>query len=136
MKTPSKLFTKTLSALIILSALNIRSVCTFLFHAGRIDDIFPASCAAAEIICYILIAYINFYPTLTSRKISTRRNKILEDGIALLQIFLATTVIEIICCIVMLIIGLPAGEDITFTHAFFWLRQFGLAFLIECLLFF
>ncbi len=135
MKTPLKTFTKTLSALIILSALNIRSVCTFLFHAGRIDDIFPASCAAVEIICYILIVYINFYPTLTARKISTGRNKILADGIALLQIFLTTTVIEIICCIVMLIIGLPAGEDITFTHAFFWLRQFGLAFLIECLLF-
>lgn len=135
MKTPLKFFTKTLSALIILTALNIRSVCTFLFYAGRIDNILPSSCAAAEIICYILIVYINFYPALTVHKVSTRRNKILEDGIALLQIFLTTTAIEIICCIVMLIIGLPAGEDATFSHAFFWLRQFGLAFLIECLLF-
>lgn len=135
MKTPLKTLTKTLSALIILTALNIRSVCAFLFFAGRTGGIFPSSCAAAEIICYILIVYINFYPTLTVRKVSTRRNKVLEDGIALLQIFLTTTVVEIVCCIAMLIIGLPAGEDIAFSHAIFWLRQFGLAFLIEFILF-
>lgn len=135
MKTPLKTFTKTLSALIILTALNIRSVCIFLFYAGRIGTILPASCAAAEIICYILILYINFFPTLTVRKVSTTRNKILEDGIALLQIFLTTTVVEIVCCIAMLIIGLPSGEDAAFSHPLFWLRQFGLAFLVELLLF-
>ncbi|MBD5524123.1 MAG: triacylglycerol lipase [Lachnospiraceae bacterium] len=135
MKTPFKTPAKVLSALIILLALNIRSICTFLFYAGRIETRFPSSCAAAEIICYILILYINFFPTLTVRKISTVRNKILEDGIALLQIFLITTALEIVCCIVMLIIGLPAGEDTAFSHPFFWLRQFGLAFLIEFILF-
>lgn len=135
MKTPLKTFTKTLSALSILTALNIRSVCTFLFYAGRIGTIFPSSCAAVEMICYILILYINFYPTLTVRKVSTTRNKVLEDGIALLQIFLATTAIEIVCCIAMLITGLPSGEDAAFSHPFFWLRQFGLAFLVELILF-
>lgn len=135
MKTPLKTFTKTLSALIILTALNIRSICTFLFYAGRIETLFPASCAAAEIICYILILYINFFPTLTVRKVSTTRNKILEDGIALLQIFLTTTAMEIVCCIAMLIIGLPSGEDASFSHPLFWLRQFGLAFLVELILF-
>lgn len=135
MKTPFKTPAKVLSTLIILLALNIRSICTFLFYAGRIETRFPSSCAAAEIICYILILYINFFPTLTVRKISTVRNKILEDGIALLQIFLITTALEIVCCIVMLIIGLPAGEDTAFSHPFFWLRQFGLAFLIEFSLF-
>lgn len=135
MKTPLKTFTKTLTALIILTALNIRSVCTFLFYANRIETLFPASCAAAEIICYILILYINFFPTLTVRKVSTTRNKILEDGIALLQIFLATTAVEIVCCVAMLIIGLPSGEDAAFSHPLFWLRQFGLAFLVELILF-
>ncbi|MDE7133154.1 MAG: triacylglycerol lipase [Lachnospiraceae bacterium] len=135
MKTPFKTPAKVLSALIILLALNIRSVCTFLFYAGRIETRFPSACAAAEIICYILILYINFFPTLTVRKVSTTRNKILEDGIALLQIFLITTVVEIVCCIAMLIIGLPAGEDTAFSHPLFWLRQFGLAFLIEFILF-
>lgn len=135
MKTPLKTFTKTLTALIILTALNMRSVCTFLFYADRIETLFPASCAAAEIICYILILYINFFPTLTVRKVSTTRNKILEDGIALLQIFLITTAVEIVCCIAMLIIGLPSGEDASFSHPLFWLRQFGLAFLVELILF-
>ncbi len=135
MKTPFKALAKVLSALIILLALNIRSVCTFLFYAGRIETRFPSACTAAEIICYILILYINFFPTLTVRKVSTTRNKILEDGIALLQIFLFTTAVEIVCCIAMLIIGLPAGEDTAFSHPFFWLRQFGLAFLIEFILF-
>ncbi|MBD5513173.1 MAG: triacylglycerol lipase [Lachnospiraceae bacterium] len=135
MKTRYKTLAKVLSALIILLALNIRSVCTFLFYAGRIETRFPSACAAAEIICYILILYINFFPTLTVRKVSTTRNKILEDGSALLQIFLITTAVEIVCCVAMLIIGLPAGEDTAFGHPFFWLRQFGLAFLIEFILF-
>lgn len=126
---------KILSSLIILTALNIRSVCTFLFYAGRIDAPFPTACAAAEIVCYILIVYINFFPSLTTHKISTARNRILEDGIALLQIFLATTAIEIVCCITMLILGLPTGDDAAFSHPFFWIRQFGLAFLAECVLF-
>lgn len=135
MKTPFKTLAKVLSALIILLALNIRSVCTFLFYAERIETRFPSTCAATEIICYILILYINFFPTLTARKVSTTRNKILEDGIALLQIFLFTTAIEIVCCIAMLIVGLPSGEDTAFSHPFFWLRQFGLAFFIEFILF-
>ena len=77
MKTPFKTLAKVLSALIILLALNIRSVCTFLFYAERIETRFPSACAATEIICYILILYINFFPTLTARKVSTTRNKIL-----------------------------------------------------------
>jgi len=40
--------------------------------------------------------YINLFPSLTVRKTSTRRNKILADGIALLQLFLATTIAEIL----------------------------------------
>lgn len=134
MKTPLKAFTKTLSAAVILLALNIRSVCTFLFYAGRIDSLFPSACAAAEIVCYLLLVYINFFPALTIRKVSTTRNQILEDGIALLQIFLGTTALEIVCCLTMLIVGLP-GYDTDFSQPFFWLRQFGLAFLVEFILF-
>lgn len=135
MKTTLKTLTKTLSAAIILTALNIRSVCALLFYADRIDSLFPSACAAAEIICYLLLLYINLFPTLTIRKVSTTRNKILEDGCVLLQLFLVTTVIEILCCISMLIVGFPEGEDIAFSLPFFWIRQFGLAFLMEFILF-
>ena len=134
MKTPTKTLAKLFSAAIVLVALNIRSVCTFLFYADRIDILFPAPCAAAEFVCYLLLLYINIFPTLTIRKVSTTRNQILENGIALLRIFLGTTVLEIICCLTMLIIGLP-GYDTGFSQPFFWLRQFGLAFLAEFILF-
>lgn len=134
MKTPTKTFAKFLSAAVVLSALNIRSVCTFLFYAGRINSSFSPACAATEIVCFLLLVYINFFPTLTIRKVSTTRNQILENGIALLQIFLGTTVLEIVCCISMLIVGLR-GYDAGFSHPFFWLRQFGVAFLVEFILF-
>lgn len=53
------------------------------------------------------------------RKISTTRNKILEDGVSLLQIFLATTIIETIYCLAILIVygtaffvvGVPSVPD-------------------------
>ncbi len=45
---------------------------------------------------FLVFLYINLFPALTVRKISTRRNKILADGIALLQLFLATTITEIL----------------------------------------
>ena len=104
MKTPMKTFAKFFSGSIVLLALNIRSVCTFLFYAGRIDSLFPAACAAAEIVCYLLLLYINFFPALTFRKVSTTRNQILENGIALLQIFLGTTGLEIGFCLTMIIV--------------------------------
>ncbi len=45
---------------------------------------------------FLLFLYINLFPALTVRKTSTRRNKILADGIALLQLFLATTLAELL----------------------------------------
>lgn len=44
---------------------------------------------------FFVFLYINLFPALTVRKTSTRRNKVLADGIALLQLFLATTITEI-----------------------------------------
>lgn len=129
-----KTFCKILSSTVILLALNIRSVCVFLFYGGRLDSMLPKSCAVTEIVCYLLLLYINFFPTWTVRKVSTTRNKVLADGIALLQIFLATTVIELICCVTMLIVGLP-GYDTEFSNPFFWLRQLGLSFVVEFILF-
>lgn len=44
---------------------------------------------------FFAFLYINFFPALTIKKTSTGRNKILSDGIALLQLFLVTTIVEI-----------------------------------------
>lgn len=135
MKSISKKFCKILSVLIILSALNIRFVCAHLYYSGQLGFLMPSACAATEIVCYILIVYINCFPALTIRKVSTTRNKILEDGIALLQIFLATTVVEIIFCIVVLLAGMPDDIDSGFNYPLVWLRHLLLILLVELILF-
>ena len=106
MKTPHKI----LSALIILLAMNIRLTNAILYAEG-IAILTPTACTVIQICSYILIVYINFFPTFTTRKISTVRNKILEDGVALLQIFLATTIIETLYTIAVLIMGIPFDRD-------------------------
>ncbi|MDE6845918.1 MAG: triacylglycerol lipase [Lachnospiraceae bacterium] len=59
----------------------------------------------------------------------------LEDGIALLQIFLATTVVEIIFCIVVLLAGMPDDIDSGFSYPLVWLRHLLLILLVELILF-
>lgn len=135
MKTLSKTLRKTLSALIILTALNIRFICANLHYDGRIDVLIPSACAAMEIVCYIFIVYINFFPTLSVRKVSTTRNKILEDGIALLQLFLMTTVIEVVYCIGVLCSGVPEGVDPGFSYPLVWIRHLLLVLFVELVLF-
>ena len=133
-KTPLKI----LSALIILLALNIRSTCALLYCMNRIDVLMPSFCKMAEICCYILIIYINLFPTFTTHKISTTRNKILEDGVSLLQLFLTTTVTECIFSAVVFIVFLnlsvPAG-DFGFSYPLLWVRHLIIAFLAELILF-
>ena len=128
---------KILSALIVLAALNIRFTCTIACFPGNSGIPFPASFAAAEIVCYLLIIYINVFPTLSPHKISTTRCKVLEDGIALLQIFLATTFTQIIYCIVMLSMTfrIPAEYDAGFNMPVAWLRYLALIVLVEFILF-
>lgn len=125
---------KKFSSLIILLAINIRFTCAFLFYAGYTDSLFSSGCAAAEILCYLLTVYINIFPTLSTHKTSTLRNKILEDGTALLQIFLATTVIEVIYCLAVLILSLSGkgGGSLSFLV---WIRHLLPAFLVELVLF-
>lgn len=139
MKIPSKTPLKILSALIVLATLNIRFVCTHLFIPGNIDTVFPTACKITETIGYVLIAYLNFFPTFTTRKVSTTRNKVLEDGASLLQLFLSTTIIECIFCITVLIAVLiapiSADSDIGFSYPLVWVRHLIVAFVVELVLF-
>lgn len=138
MKTTCKTLLKILSALIILTALNIRLTCTLLYCMGSIDVPMPSVCKAAEICCYILTVYINIFPTFTTRKISTMRNKILEDGVALLQLFLATTIIESVFIIAsyIILVNLPL-PDSDFGDSLVWtlMLQLIFFFLVEFVLF-
>lgn len=135
MKSFTKTFCKILSALAVLTALNVRFICANLYYNGQLDVLIPSACATAEIACYILIVYINFFPTLSIRKISTTRNKILEDGIALLQIFLSTTVVEIVSCIAVLLTSIPDSIDPEFSYPMVWVRHLLLVLLLELILF-
>lgn len=138
MKTTCRTPFKILSALIILTALNIRLTCALFFCMGLIDTLMPSGCRAVEVCCYILTVYINIFPVFTAHKISTARNKILEDGVSLLQIFLATTIVESIYSVAVLIVFLnlsvPA-RDFGFSSPLLWVRHLLLAFLTELILF-
>ena len=138
MKTTCKTSFKILLALIILSALNIRLTCALLYCMDRIDTLMPSACKAVEVCCYVLTVYINIFPAFTVRKTSTARNKILEDGVALLQIFLITTIIEFIYStavfIVFLNLSVPVG-DFGFSYPLLWVRHLLPAFLTELILF-
>lgn len=143
MKAHNKLPLKILSSLIILLTLNCRLIYRHI-PLWTITAHIPAPRSFApgivELCGYLLIIYINLYPTLTAHKTSTVRNKILEDGAALLQIFLGTTVAETILSIAVLATGLVAldkpgipctGKE----YASIWLRHLLPAFLTELILF-
>lgn len=59
------------------------------------------------VVVFLSFVYINIFPGLTIRKASTGRNKILEDGVTLLQLFLITTITEVIFLILYLLLGQP-----------------------------
>lgn len=133
--THSKTLYKAFSCSIILLALNLRPLCHLLYCRGRISSPFPAGYRIAAILCCLLIVYINFFPALTIRRTSTTRNKIMEDGAALLQIFLTTTAIEIVCCAAGLLhsfIIRHAGIPFPWLD---WLRYLITVFLVELVLF-
>ena len=139
MTISTKAHLKILAALVILTALNIRFACAHLFMFGHIDAVFPTACKMTEIIGYVLIVYLNFFPTFTTHKVSTTRNKVLEDGVSLLQLFLSTTILEFILCIatiiVILITPVSTGSNIGFSYPLVWVRHLILAFLVELVLF-
>lgn len=136
MKTPcSRTLYKSLSCIIILLALNLHPLCRILHHYGHTASPFPPGCRIAEVLCYLLIVYINFFPALTITGTSTARNKILEDGAALLQIFLATTILETAVSIAGLFLTIPEapGNLLGFLSA--WLQYLLPVFLVEFILF-
>lgn len=135
MKT--KTLYKILSCLIVLLTLNIRYACSLLFHYGYTADAFPAGCRCAAILCYLLTLYVNVFPALTVRRTSTTRNKILEDGATLLQIFLATTIFETVCCIAGLFPVIAARHTgMPFLSTWLpWLRHVLAVFAVEFVLF-
>ena len=93
---PMKHFGKILSAALLFVEFNILiphitgiSMRSAFFTPGRIlASVF--TCMAG----FLVFLFINIFPALTLRKTSTVRNKILEDGVTLLQLFLITTVAE------------------------------------------
>lgn len=135
MKISRRIPFKILSALIILTALNIRFICANRFYKEHSGILMPPACAAIEIICYFLIVFLNFFPAFKIKKTSSLRNKILEDGIALLQIFLVTTTAGIVYCLAVLFTGPPSGIDMGFHYPLVWLRHLALFFLVEFVLF-
>lgn len=126
---------KILSSLVILTALNIRFFCASLYYNGLADVPLPPVCKTAEIVCYLLLVYINFFPVFSIRKTSTVRNKILDDGTSLLQIFLATTIIEILCCIIALFTAIPEHVEPGYSYLLVWVRYLLPALLVELILF-
>lgn len=87
---------KMLSALIILIDFNLLipyitgvSTHSSFFIPKRILGLIAACLAVL-----LPFVYINIFPGLTARKTSTRRNQFLEDGVTLLQLFLATTITQ------------------------------------------
>lgn len=138
MKISHKTLRKILSALIILLSLNVRLFSALLYCMGSISVSMPSACKAVEICCYILTVYINIFPTFTARKTSTMRNKILEDGVALLQLFLATTIIEFVFTIAsgIICVNLPLpNSDFGDSLIWMWVRHLILAFLMELIFF-
>ncbi len=90
---------KIISALLLLAemtALYILIPC--MTDAGARSAFFTPFCIpiviSACFIGFFLFVYINLFPCLTFRSASGRRNRILEDGAALLQLFLSTIIIE------------------------------------------
>lgn len=64
----------------------------------------------AGIIGFFLFLFLNIFPRLTVRKISGRRNQILEDGAALLQLFLSTVIAESLFIVLYSLFMRPAGS--------------------------
>jgi triacylglycerol lipase len=135
MKTLPKTFFKIISSLTVLLALNIRFICAFLFYTGCTAVLFPRGCAITEILCILLLLYIHIFPTLSTHKISSFRNKILEDGTALLQIFLTTTILETACCLTILALSLSGSPGAAPLSLITWIRYLLTVFLVELTLF-
>ena len=132
-----KILCKIISCCLILLTLNLRLLCRLPYAGTNPAAPLPSWCTAAEILGYLLIVYINLFPLLSVRRTSTTRNKVLEDGTALLQIFLATTVFETVCCTAGLFRVIVLGQtSVPFLSSWtFWLRYLLSVFLVELLLF-
>ncbi len=132
-----KILCKIISCCLILLTLNLRLLCRLPYAGTNPAAPLPSWCTAAEILGYLLIVYINFFPLLSVHRTSTTRNKVLEDGTALLQIFLVTTVFETVCCTAGLFRVIVLGQtSVPFLSSWtFWLRYLLSVFLVELLLF-
>ena len=131
-----KHFRKILSALIFLMDFNI--IIPYIIRLSTHSRFFlPVRILVVVFACiagFLPFLYINIFPCLTIRKTSTKRNKILEDGIALLQIFLATTIIESLLFILYLLFLRPDAAD-GFAQIVRYLSVLLLLILMESILF-
>ena len=89
------------------------------------------------ILGFFSFLYINIFPRLTVRKTSTRRNQILEDGAALLQLFLVTVTTESAFVILYLLYRFsgPSNEPCSFSEGAGFLIGLLLLILAESVLF-
>ncbi len=95
-----KLFRKAIAFLSVMTTLLLPFYTALrLSYCDRFSLPFQTFHTAERIVWWLslfLTVYINVFPNLTWKKISTTRNKILEDGAFLLQLFLTTTVFGVI----------------------------------------
>ncbi len=102
---------------------------------------FTPSRTPAIILAYMLwgclFLYINLFPGLTVRKTSTRRNKILTDGVTLLQLFLVTAIAASAFVILHLLYRLWGNSDMpgSFAQGAGYLAGLLLLILLESVLF-
>lgn len=135
-KLIGKIKFKIVSVIVVLLALNLRfSYFIFTYEYGRNVPVPLSYITILETLCYVFVFYINIFPNLTVKKVSTLRNKIMEDGVALLQIFLTTTVIESINCIILFVMVKPEGVDTGFNYPLIWISHLAIFFLAELILF-
>lgn len=130
---------KILSVIIIMMAVNMKFT-LIIYHYVYLKELpIPLSYININILdtlCYVYVFYINFFPNLIVKKVSTIRNKVLEDSVALLQIFLTTMIMEAVYFGILLVIRRPDGVDIGFNLSpFWWLGLLVKFFLIEFILF-
>lgn len=85
----------------------------------------------------LLFLYINLFPGLTVRRTSTRRNKILTDGVTLLQLFLVTAIAESVFVLLHLMYRIGVKPDVSggFARGAGYLTGLLLLVLLESVLF-
>lgn len=106
---------KIISALILFSEMSaLYILIPYITDTGLRNTFFTpfrtTAVICAGIIGFFLFLFLNIFPRFTVRKISGRRNQILEDGAALLQLFLSTVIAESLFIVLYSLFMRPAAS--------------------------